>query len=80
MATLPFLRYRLNGAGWPVGPWLIPSGTTIDYALRADTWSKECWNRQLIPPLGSTPLDALTHDYMLNAYWFCRHLVGPPPT
>lgn len=48
------MKYRLCGP-WPVGPWLIPSGTMVDDSLPTG-WAAVVAGRSV--PLNITPLDA----------------------
>jgi hypothetical protein len=80
MMALPYLRFQVNGQGWPViNGLLIPTGTVVDYAVR-DTWGMLCWNAQLIPPYDVTPLDMTTYNFLQQQYPFHDRYMGGPPT
>jgi hypothetical protein len=63
------MRYQICGAGWPVGPWLIPTGTVIDDVSGTDTWSTLIRERGLPPPPNASMLDTQSNSTTL----------GPPP-
>jgi hypothetical protein len=72
-------RYQITGAGWPVGQWLIPTGTVIDDVSGTDTWSVIVRERGLPPPVNASLLDQSTYDtydQMVQSYSARR--VGPP--
>jgi hypothetical protein len=58
-------RYQITGAGFPVGQWLIPTGTLIDDVSGVDQWSTLVRERGLVPPVNASPLDQNTHAQMV---------------
>jgi hypothetical protein len=48
------MKFQINGAGWPVGSFLIPSGTVVDTSQ--DGWAAVVAGRAI--PLNATALDA----------------------
>ncbi|MFZ2079911.1 MAG: hypothetical protein WAV38_25345 [Xanthobacteraceae bacterium] len=62
------MRYMICGMGWPVGSWLIPTGSVIDDVSGTDTWSTVVRERGLIPPPNSTALDEETRSQMAQLY------------
>ena len=61
-------RYQICGAGWPVGSWLIPTGTVIDDVSGTDTWSVIIRERGLLPPPNASALDQETRNQMAQLY------------
>src|SRR5262249_12393003 len=70
------MKFRVEGAGWPVDQWLISSGTVID-TTADDTWSRLVRERRLIPPLNASALDDEAWEALVRTYPV--HLLGPPP-
>jgi hypothetical protein len=71
------MRYQITGAGWPIGQWLVPTGSTID-ASATDHWSSTA--RGLTIPVNATCLDDEAWQAQLAAYPDHLHLLGPGPT
>jgi hypothetical protein len=59
------MRYRIFGAGWPVGQHLIPTGTIVDTAIDA-------WAIGLTPPPNAQALDDEAQQLLSQIY-------GVPP-
>jgi hypothetical protein len=68
------MRYRICGAGWPVGQYLIPTGTVLDFS-KPDMWTKIA--EGLAIPINATPLDEEAHEAQLKAHSNHRYLLGP---
>ena len=63
------MRFRVNGAGWPVGSYLLPAGTVIDTVNGVDQWSVFVAGSGIsAPPADATPLDHATFLAMNAAY------------
>jgi hypothetical protein len=72
------MKFQITGQGWPVGQYLIPTGSIID-ASADDHWS--LFARGLTIPINATPLDDEAWQSQLRAYPAHRHLLGAgPPT
>jgi len=69
------MRFQILGGGWPVGQFLIPSGTIIDTNVE-DQWSTLV--KGLRPPLNAMPLDRLTWNWMQGLYPGLTHLIVTP--
>jgi hypothetical protein len=70
------MRFQITGAGWPVGQYLIPSGSVID-STSDDHWS--LFARGLTLPINATCLDDEAWQAQLAAYPQHLYLLGPPP-
>jgi hypothetical protein len=71
------MRFQITGAGWPVGQYLIPSGSVID-STSDDHWS--LFARGLTLPINATCLDdEAAWQAQLAAYPQHLYLLGPPP-
>jgi hypothetical protein len=68
-------RYRITHSGFPVGQFLIPTGTQIDDVSGTDQWSNLIRERGLPPPVNASPLTQETYDQMVRLYGAER--VGP---
>jgi hypothetical protein len=73
------MKYRIGSGGFPVGPWLIPSGVVIDTDTVPDGWSKLLKDRGIMPPVNSQALDEATYDWLVATYGVNRCGVWPIP-
>jgi hypothetical protein len=60
--------YQLTQHGWPVGQWLIPTGTIIDDVNAKGPWSALVKSLRLPIPLNAMPLDRETWLEMKRQY------------
>jgi hypothetical protein len=71
------MRFQITGQGWPVGQFLIPSGSIIDAS--ADHWPA-LFARGLKIPITATPLDTEAFEAQQAAHPEHKHLLGLKPT
>jgi hypothetical protein len=70
------MKYQITGQGWPIGQFLVPTGSIID-ASADDHWS--LCARGLTIPITATCLDAEAWQAQQAAYPEHLHLLGPGP-
>jgi hypothetical protein len=72
------MKFQLAGHGWPIGAYLIPTGTIIDTNDPDDPW-RWLWQGQLPhrpPPPNALPFDQETYDVLALTYGAYR-IPGP---
>ncbi len=84
------MRFQIGTGGWPIGQWLIPGDTILDFS-KPDYWTRlaqgwmkpDSWTNPgagWVPPLNAHPMDDEALQFMRKCYPLDRHLIVPAQT